>query len=298
MSYYECAKCLYQTKYKNDMRRHLFSKNRCIIIPLNSTLNDKELDDLSLETKKRDKDNKNFVCEFCNKSFTRHYTLKIHKETRCKSKDLILFSANFPNSTSSNSLSESSKNGSSQQVNIQKNIQNIQTQNINYNNQTNITFNIMCNSFDNPFDISHIDNKTRMEMIINVIYTKALQHILENKSNLNVYIEDGNENAIIYKNPEEKFVRIKKEDFTRQIMSNMKSTLQALNNETEKNPYLTQKIDEVINFKFDKYNEEKTTTDAINAMICKIYEDKKEQVLDIFQNIKKNGAKEKDILMF
>ncbi len=291
MSYYECARCLYQTKYKNDMRRHLFSKNKCVIEPNNNLLTDDQLDELSLETKKRDKENKTYLCDFCQKSFTRLYSMKIHKETRCKSKELVLLET-------TKSTPTSNIQGNSQQVNIQKNIQNIQTQNINYNNQTNITFNIVCNAFDNPFDISHIDNKTRMEMIINVIYTKALQHILENKSNLNVYIEDGTEDAIIYKNREEKFVRIKKEDFTRQIMSNMKSTLQTLNNETEKNPYLTQKIDEVINFKFDRYNEEKTTSDAVNDMICKIYEDKKEEVLDIFRNIKENGLKEKDILLF
>ncbi len=293
MSYYECARCLYQTKYKNDMRRHLFSKNKCIIEPNNNVLTDEQLDELSLETKKREKENKTYLCDFCQKTFTRLYSMKIHKETRCKSKELVLLETNKSTPHYENNIP-----GNNQKVNIQKNIQNIQTQNINYNNQTNITFNIVCNAFDNPFDISHIDNKTRMEMIINVIYTKALQHILENKSNLNVYIEDGTEDAIIYKNREEKFVRIKKEDFTRQIMSNMKSTLQTLNNETEKNPYLTQKIDEVINFKFDRYNEEKTTTDAINDMICKIYEDKKEEVLDIFRNIKENGLKEKDILLF
>lgn len=296
MSYYECHRCLYKTKYKNDMRRHLNNKNKCKNLTFSSK-SFEELCKLSLEKKNNVDENDNnvcitnsdseidlnidsniiiidgndtleekHICKYCNKYFTRKYNLKIHMNNRCKLKNELMVE----------SINENNNNY------ISHNTINNNTTN---NTTNNIMVNILCNPFDNKFDISHIDNGTKMDLIINIIYTKALEHILENKNNLNLLLEEGNETAIVYKNEKEKFVRLNKEQFTKNIMKNMKDTLSYMNDETEKNPYLTERIDEIINLKYNKYNDEKNTNEIVNEMICKIYDQKKAEVEEVFKNI-------------
>ena len=266
-SYYECRRCFYKTKYKNDMRRHLNNKNICKKKNVLCNLTHEELYELSFIKKKtileeNDKDSK-FICEHCNKSFSRNYNLKIHQESRCK-KNVVKDEQN-------------------------NNITNYNTMNNTLNTtNNNIMVNILCNPFENKFDISHIDQLTKMDLIINIIYTKALEHILENKNNLNLLLEDDHETAVVYKNEKEKFVRMNKAEFTQNIMQNMKNTLSYMNDETAKNPYLTERIDEIINLKYNKYTEEKQTNDIVNDMICKIYDQKKAEVQEVFKNINNN----------
>jgi len=249
------------------MRRHLNNKNICKKKNVLCNLTHEQLYELSFIKKKvvleeNDKDSK-FICEHCNKSFSRNYNLKVHQENRCKK----------------NALKDEQNN----------NITNYNTLNTTNNTlnttNNNIMVNILCNPFENKFDISHIDQLTKMDLIINIIYTKALEHILENKNNLNLLLEDDHETAVVYKNEKEKFVRMNKAEFTKNIMQNMKNTLSYMNDETAKNPYLTERIDEIINLKYNKYTEEKQTNDIVNDMICKIYDQKKAEVQEVFKNI-------------
>jgi len=315
MTNYECKRCFYKTKFKNDMRRHLNTKQKCIKTNI-INLSDEDLDKLSLtkndENKKELHENKKesqekeidlqekeieshenkkelktkdekiiikkyndivaidenniFICQYCKKNFSRKYNLKIHQNDRCKNK------------------------------NIQENIEFISQNNVNYTyntinnttNNNNIMLNIILNPYENKFDTSHIDNLTKMDLIINIIFTKALEHILENKNNLNLLLEDDHETAIIYKNDIEKFVRVKREDFTKNIMKNMKDVLTEMNDDIEKNPYLTKRIAEIIEMKYKKYEEEKKTNDMVNDMICKIYDQKKLEIQEVFKNANNN----------
>lgn len=266
-SYYECKRCFYKTKYKNDIRRHLNNKNICKKKNVLCNLTHEQLYELSFIKKKaileeKENDSK-FICEHCNKSFSRNYNLKVHQENRCKK----------------NTTKE-------EQINNITNYNTLNTTNNTLNTtNNNIMVNILCNPFENKFDISHIDQLTKMDLIINIIYTKALEHILENKNNLNLLLEDDHETAVVYKNEKEKFVRMNKSEFTKNIMQNMKNTLSCMNDETSKNPYLTERIDEIINLKYNKYTEEKQTNDIVNEMICKIYDQKKAEVQEVFKNI-------------
>ena len=277
MSYYECKRCFYKTKYKNDMRRHLNIKQKCKKKNITSVISNEELDIQSLEKidlitdepKNSDTEEKNFMCEYCSKKFSRKYNLKIHLDNICKKKE------NLTNNNSSNNI-----------------INNFNTVTSTTNN--NIMFNILVNPYEHKFDTSHIDNLTKMDMIINIIFTKALEHILENKNNLNILVDDDHETAIVYKNDTDKFVRVKKDEFTKNVMKNMKDVLSDMNDEIEKNPYLTKRIDEIIELKYKNYIEEKKTNDMVNDMICKIYDQKKIEIQEIFKNVNKN----EDIIIF
>ena len=277
MSYYECKRCFYKTKYKNDMRRHLNIKQKCKKKNITSVIYNEELDIKSLEKidlitdepKNSDTEEKNFMCEYCSKKFSRKYNLKIHLDNICKKKE------NLTNNNSSNNI-----------------INNFNTVTSTTNN--NIMFNILVNPYEHKFDTSHIDNLTKMDMIINIIFTKALEHILENKNNLNILVDDDHETAIVYKNDTDKFVRVKKDEFTKNVMKNMKDVLSDMNDEIEKNPYLTKRIDEIIELKYKNYIEEKKTNDMVNDMICKIYDQKKIEIQEIFKNVNKN----EDIIIF
>jgi hypothetical protein len=202
------------------------------------------------------------VCEHCSKKFSRKYNLKIHLDTRCKKK----------------------KESSSSEINQIPVNTNIIYNTINNTTNNNIMVNIIMNPFESKFDTSHIDDLTKMDLIINILYTKALEHILENKNNLNLLVEEGHDTAIVYKNDVDKFVRMKKEDFTESIMKNMKGVLSDMNDEIQKNPYLTKRIDELIELKYKNYIEEKKTNELVNDMICKIYDQKKIEVKELFKN--------------
>jgi len=202
------------------------------------------------------------ICEHCSKKFSRKYNLKIHLDTRCKKK----------NESSSSEINPSPVNT------------NYIYNTINNTTNNNIMVNIIMNPFESKFDTSHIDDLTKMDLIINILYTKALEHILENKNNLNLLVEEGHDTAIVYKNDIDKFVRMKKEDFTESIMKNMKGVLSDMNDEIQKNPYLTKRIDELIELKYKNYIEEKKTNEMVNDMICKIYDQKKMEIKELFKN--------------
>jgi hypothetical protein len=291
------------------MRKHLNIKEKCIRKNITCTLSNEELDNLSLKKNLDSGDDftsfdtilkddpglehlkvnhldeiccaitscaitsceeqnteDELFCKYCSKKFSRKYNLKIHLEdNRCKKKKDVEIS------------------------NAQNNTNYIYNTINNTNNTTNnIMVNIIMNPFESKFDTSHIDDLTKMDLIINILFTKALEHILENKNNLNLLIEDNNESAIVYKNDIDKFVRMKKEDFTHSIMKNMKDVLSDMNDEIQKNPYLTKRIDEIIDLKYNNYIEEKKTNEMVNDMICKIYDQKKMEIQELFKNANNN----------
>lgn len=304
MSFYECKRCFYQTRYKNDMRKHLNIKDKCPRKNITCKMTNEELDVLSLQKNQDENIQKklettidikdyyvstddifdgsesditetdNLSCKYCSKKFSRKYNLKIHLDTRCKKR----------------------KEVESVEINNNNNTTNYIYNNNTINNTTNnnIMVNIVMNPFETKFDTSHIDDLTKMDMIINIIFTKALEHILENKNNLNLLVEEGHDSAIVYKNDVDKFVRMKKEDFSESIMKNMKNVLTEMNDEIEKNPYLTKRIDEIIELKYKNYIEEKKTNEMVNDMICKIYDQKKLEIQELFKNANNN----EDIIIY
>ena len=81
MSHYQCVRCKHKTKQKVEMSRHLSRKNKCSRCVESYALSDEEIINISL-TPLFEKDiiSKKFECLFCNKLFTRIFTLERHKK--------------------------------------------------------------------------------------------------------------------------------------------------------------------------------------------------------------------------
>ena len=108
MTNYNCRRCGYNTKYKNDFRKHIYRKFTCKPIlnkidistiikefemnkPKKRLQNDFKMTSNDFEmTSKKNKIGKNEIkCEFCGKTFTRRNNLNYHIKKRCKLKKNI-----------------------------------------------------------------------------------------------------------------------------------------------------------------------------------------------------------------
>jgi hypothetical protein len=74
---YTCNICNYTTKYKKDFIRHLNRKNKC------------DEEDLVYNYKDYNSTEYKYICDHCNKEFTRKDSLKRHLKNRCKFKKAI-----------------------------------------------------------------------------------------------------------------------------------------------------------------------------------------------------------------
>jgi hypothetical protein len=117
MVLYECIRCLKSYRNKYDYNRHLNRKYPCKIVDIKyNNIDDISTDNIKKQKniqklppklveitaklppktaktggKLRKKNNKNFICEYCNSTFTRLDSLKRHKNYRCKiKKELII----------------------------------------------------------------------------------------------------------------------------------------------------------------------------------------------------------------
>lgn len=74
MSLYECAKCGFTSKQREVIRRHLAKQKKCVNI-LNNSLNEGQIYNISLTNKHKNIHN---ICNCCNQTFTRKYSLTCH----------------------------------------------------------------------------------------------------------------------------------------------------------------------------------------------------------------------------
>lgn len=107
MTKYNCLRCGYSTKYKNDFRKHIYRKFTCKPIlnkidiskiinkfEMNKTIKKTQIDfemtsnDFQM-TSNDFVGNNEFKCRYCNKIFTRKNNLNYHIKNRCKLKKNI-----------------------------------------------------------------------------------------------------------------------------------------------------------------------------------------------------------------
>lgn len=229
MTSYKCLKCSYKCKLFNDMTRHLNKNNSCPKILDGYNYSEEELLKLSLMPYRNNEQNidikilkkkfklkvsKNKLfealneiekkrlrdCPLCNLSFEKKCDLKKHIILECVNIDCNI----------NDKKEESKLKNMCNIINSNNTINNndITNNNINNNDTTN-NYNIINNiniisppvSFDDDWDISHMDSNEKTVLIISMFkYTKTLESLLKNKNNHNVIIDKESKSGLVYNN--------------------------------------------------------------------------------------------------
>lgn len=159
------------------------------------------------------------------------------------------------------------------------------------NNIININLKIM-RPFDDDWDTSQIDSTLKNLLLLsNMKYTKTLEHILSNESNLNVIIEDDLNNGIVYKNDTEKFKQMTITDIVDKSMDKLHKHLQNFHNEINEHndfninkEYLEEEKD-IIQQKYDEYKSNKYVKSKVQEFITNIYNSKKKETIQLYQDL-------------
>lgn len=229
--------------------------------------------------------NKNNICEYCNKTFSRYDNLKRHQKNFCKNNDI-------ENDTNNIQNIESQNNGS---INTIKNITNIENQT---NNQTNNIIIINTNNdklkpFDGDWTVEHIDSYLHQIILLSETkYTDLLDEILKNKENLNVIIEKDSNNGLVYKNEKELYVNMKVKEIVDISMQKLYDQLNIfyknlidhkVNNKF--NSHLIENEKKILDDKFEDFCNNTDTKNIVNSLFTNIYEKNKEEALEVADKI-------------
>jgi hypothetical protein len=317
MSKYICKSCNYSTKNFCDIKKHINKKKLCYdnnnkslinlskdeilvfsIIPYNNDI--QSIDDVrNIENISKNKeelfnilydiDKKKIKnCSICNEKFNNVQKCKNHLILNCfmknKNNNIITNSNNSNNNTITNSNNTNNT---------------ITNTNCITNNINNITIQIKNPiPFDDEWCTSHI-NKYHLEHFLfsKQMYTDLLKEILENELNLNVIIDKKKNNDIgwIYKNENDKYIMMNIKDIVENSIDKLYKKLKEINHET------TQKSEVDINHlipskhiireKYNKYkNNNNDIKNDVNNIISNIFETKKTEAFDIYNEINKNSS--------
>jgi uncharacterized C2H2 Zn-finger protein len=294
MSYYECRRCLYKTKQKIDMARHINRKIKCTRNLESYKYSDDELNILSMQiiknnTKEKNQgtpkecfENKGIQGNFENKNvqIMNHISTDDNESNyinRCLNCDKIF--------TRRSSLQRHLDKNRCKNI-VYKTEQNIT--NITNNNNT-IIINVNITKplpFDSDWDVSKIDDTLKQVLLLSDLkYTKTLEHILENELNLNVIIEDKADCGIVYKNDIEKFKAMKLEDIVNLSMNKLHKQLILFHDEIkDHNKYninntILSSEKEILNEKYDEFKNNELTQKIVKNYIANIYNKKKEDTI-------------------
>ena len=328
---YICKNCNYKTNVFANMKKHCFSqkccipllneyykfsKDQCIILSLISHNRDNtqpvDLTNLKnynkiyekrelLDERLVDKNmKKNKSCSYCNKTFNSCIDLRHHILLDCFQKqidDLESKQTSINNNTDSHNFTSEKFVHTNTNLNSDC-IINIDNSIINVDNTVNITLNIQTPvSFDNNWDLSNIEEIEKKLSILcsDIIYTKFLSTLLENKKNLNVILDKSKDYGYVYKNDDEKYVQMKLNDIIDNSMMKMRERLKIINNEIKKtNIYdevTTINESKIIN-KYKEYVKKPKVKELVTGLLSNIYNEKKDESLEIYNNINEKNDEE------
>ena len=239
------------------------------------------------------------TCSYCNKKFNKIQELREHVLIDCFLQEIL---EKNDNSTTDNKSLIINNDNSHTINNITNNIDNSQKITNNINNIDNSTTNIIINvpiSFDKSWDISNIDTVYKKLEILcsDVLYTKLLEKILVNKKNRNVLFDKKNNIGFVYKNDYEKYISMNMKDIASKSMEKLHENLLEINNDVKKHTnkknhqeYAKDCIEKEkkIKNKYTDYKDDYGTRNYANESILNIYDEKKDESLEIFENV--NGS--------
>jgi hypothetical protein len=233
--------------------------------------------------------NKSKCCKYCNSNFDRLNDLRYHIVVECFYKELHKRNNNNKKETIINNNNMVNSNNITNTTNINNTTNNATTINGNNNNiTTNIFLDIKTPvPFDENWDISEIDYEKKIIILFNkLMYTRLLEELMKNESNLNVIIEKNSSKGVVYKNDVEKYIEMKKNDIIDITMSKLKDQLLGINNDV-KNIILNEYNDfnrKIINKKFLDYKNNKDIKESVEDCMSNMFEKKKNDSIKILQN--------------
>lgn len=259
---FECIRCGYITNKKSSMNTHLNRKNKCNKKLESFQFTDEEAYNISI-VRKNNRDNIQNKCNFCNKIFNTQILLEKHVNDTCKKNYKI---------EQHNTLNQTINNDNT----VNNNIYIIQ--NIN-----------MPLTFDKEWSTEHIDIFLKQLLLLaENKYTDLLKKILENKENLNVILDKKTNIGYVYdKNNEYK--NMEKSDIVSLSMEKLHTHLNKIKDEvlSNDNKISIKNIDEESQKIEDKYNEfinNKNTQKKVEEYISDIFDNKKEDAYQFFNN--------------
>jgi hypothetical protein len=273
---YECISCKYSTNRKSNIILHLNRKKKCIRSLESFNYSDKEIYDLSI-IKKKDKENIENKCIYCNKTYCNKYILEKHINNYCKEIN--------------NNINGNKEIKQNIYIKNQQNIDNHQ----NIENQQNIfiTQNITIPiPFDKDWNTEHMDLYLKQLLLLaENKYTDLLKKILENKSNLNVILDKKTNIGYIY-NSNKEYQNMNKSEIVNISMEKLYNQLNRIKDEVVNNDskICVKNINEEsskIEDKYYDYINNKNTHQKVEEYISGIFDSKKEDAHTVFNSLKK-----------
>ncbi len=269
---YICYRCNYETDRKSSFINHINKKKIC---------------ERSIESYKYNED------EISNK--INEQLLKYENDYECKNCKIVFSNKqnlNRHNKTFHNSIDTKKDNAISNSYNVSNSNNTLNSNNTNTNiNNIEININVSPIPFDEDWDLSMISIASQHNFIFSqMMYSKLLEEILNNKLNLNVIIDDEN-SGIVYKN--DKYTKMKFNDIIDKSMEKLNKNLLDIHNDIEdnfKNFYNKKFLDEskeIINEKLKNFNIKSDVQKHVRYHLSKIFNDKKEDAINIMKNIVK-----------
>ena len=322
MQYYECKRCFHITKQKIEMTRHINRKIKCSRHIKSYKYNEEDLEKLSLQIiKNNEEDLEKLSLQIIknNEEDLEKLSLQIIKnnEEDPEKLSLQIIKNNLDTDDEDEDVEEvttlesfnnipilncnicnTCNKSFAKKYNLLRHYERNKCKNIiinNNNNNNTIIINLNINKpipFDSDWDTSNIDDKLKNILILSELkYTKTLEHILENKLNLNVILEDKAINGIVYKNDTEKFKLMNIDDIINMSMDKLHKQLNIFHNDVKTNNVyginniLLDTEKRYLDTKFYNYKNEENTKLLVKKYISDIYNKKKDITVDYCKDL-------------
>jgi len=282
MYYYQCKKCNFISKQKNDMKRHLEKQKKCSNTnnnnkPENELFEDslikheidKELKLMIKENKKTTEGNEKekCICQKCNKIFHNKSNLNKHvKNNICEKKNVY-------------------EEKIIQQIN---NIQNNNTINININS---------LRGFDEDWNISYLTKDMREKLLLSdKKFTNTLENILRNDENLNVILKDKM-TGLVYKIKNNEYEAMPVKEIFEEAMDKIYKHLRSFFKEIISNNINDVRIDileneiKEVDKKYDRYKKSTIINNDVNNCLSNIFDEKKNYAIEKLMDVIKDEDK-------